>query len=656
MALIKHEIIYRANIASLGPFAASFECSALADGNIIAVYFDAEGVSGFSGDWFFGLQVAGTDVLLTTDRPQITSGDTHVEKTGLSIPVNFRDALTPTVDEKGLGSITGPVKVIIVVDDGGGELSDTIHAATSKATPVDADEAGFWDSVSGLLRKATFLQIWTNYFKPKADVLYATPADVNAAINGNSWKKAVRAATAVAGTLASSFENGDAIDGVTLATGDRILIKDQAAPAENGIYVVAASGAPARAADADSGAELVNASVYVSEGTTNADKQFVCTTNAPITINVTGLTFTVFSSGGGGALDDLTDVAITSILEGQVIVKGSGSDYVNSDLIGDGTAGREGFWNDRTSHRSWLGDINANGNDTHLFADDVDELIHSSKLIQYETLLTPSDDKDLVHKKYIDDALTGAGVGTVWRDGSGVPSNALGINGDYYLDTDTGDIYKKAAGAYSSVGNLTGPIGPDGPQGDDGDAGPQGDPGDNGINGIGVVAGGTTGQYLRKASGTDYDMDWAGPPSLTGTGCRITKSGNQSTTTSVWATLTWDTEVNDDANYHSTVTNTSRLTIPANGWYIIAGSIRFAANNTGTRFVRLTKNGSASVHIAGCTSPAVQTFQTVLSISTIVKAVAGDYFEVEVFQNSGGSLNVETGSVSETQMAIGPLG
>lgn len=50
--------------------------------------------------------------------------------------------------------------------------------------------------------------------------------------------------------------------------------------------------------------------------------------------------------------------------------------------------------------------------------------------------------------------------GSVWRNGSGVPSNGLGINGDYYLDEDTGDVYLKAAGAYSLVANIKGPTGP----------------------------------------------------------------------------------------------------------------------------------------------------------------------------------------------------
>lgn len=111
-------------------------------------------------------------------------------------------------------------------------------------------------------------------------------------INTGTNKTAVRAATTANGTLATAFENGDAIDGVTLATGNRILLKNQTTGAENGIYTVNASGAPTRATDADISAEVKGGlSVWVNEGTTNADTRWVLTTNDPITVGTTALTF-----------------------------------------------------------------------------------------------------------------------------------------------------------------------------------------------------------------------------------------------------------------------------------------------------------------------------------------------------------------------------
>jgi hypothetical protein len=154
---------------------------------------------------------------------------------------------------------------------------------------------------------------------------------VDAKLAGLSWKQAVRAATTMAGTLASSFENGDVIDGVTLATGDRILIKNQASGSENGIYVVAASGAPARASDADSGAELVNASVYASEGTVNADTQWTCSTNAPITPGVTSLAFAQFISSSYN--DEAAQDAVGGIMSGTGLATSTYDDGANTIVI-----------------------------------------------------------------------------------------------------------------------------------------------------------------------------------------------------------------------------------------------------------------------------------------------------------------------------------
>ncbi len=112
-----------------------------------------------------------------------------------------------------------------------------------------------------------------------------------------SYKSPVRVATTVAGTLASSFENGDTVDGIVLATGDRILIKNQVAAADNGIYVVAASGAPARASDFDSWTEIPGSVVGVLVGTANADTAWLCTSDSGGTIGSTTINFTQFGAG-----------------------------------------------------------------------------------------------------------------------------------------------------------------------------------------------------------------------------------------------------------------------------------------------------------------------------------------------------------------------
>ena len=112
-------------------------------------------------------------------------------------------------------------------------------------------------------------------------------------------KNSVRVATTANGTLASAFANSSTVDGVTLATNDRILIKDQSTGSENGIYTVNASGAPTRATDFDSNSEVTGgAFFFAEEGTTNADNGFVLTNDGAITVGTTALTFTQFSGAG----------------------------------------------------------------------------------------------------------------------------------------------------------------------------------------------------------------------------------------------------------------------------------------------------------------------------------------------------------------------
>ena len=109
----------------------------------------------------------------------------------------------------------------------------------------------------------------------------ATKLYVDNLVQGLSYKNEVRVATTANGALATVYENGDVIDGITLATGDRILIKNQTTQSENGIYTVNASGAPTRAVDADSSTDLNNATVFITDGTVGSGLQYTQTTKNP---------------------------------------------------------------------------------------------------------------------------------------------------------------------------------------------------------------------------------------------------------------------------------------------------------------------------------------------------------------------------------------
>lgn len=127
-----------------------------------------------------------------------------------------------------------------------------------------------------------------------------TKQQLDAIVSGLDVKASCRAATTGTITIASP---GATIDGITLAAGERVLVKDQTpggANAANGIYVWNGAAVPmTRAPDADSSAEVTaGLFTFVSEGTANADSGWYLQTNNPITLGTTPLQFVQFSGAG----------------------------------------------------------------------------------------------------------------------------------------------------------------------------------------------------------------------------------------------------------------------------------------------------------------------------------------------------------------------
>lgn len=171
----------------------------------------------------------------------------------------------------------------------------------------------------------------------------ATKKYVDDLVNGLSWLPASRVATTTNGTLATAFANGQSVDGVTLATNDIILLKDQTTASENGQYVVQASGAPVRTSALPTGSNAASRATFVQEGTANADTGWVCTNDTgSAVVGTDDLSFAQFSSPGeliGGNGIDKTGLTISADVDGTSLINTGGTgDQIAIKALGVDTA------------------------------------------------------------------------------------------------------------------------------------------------------------------------------------------------------------------------------------------------------------------------------------------------------------------------------
>ena len=140
-------------------------------------------------------------------------------------------------------------------------------------------------------------QTITNLADPVNTQDAATRGFVEATSQGLDVKDSCVAATTANITISTALNNGDTLDGVTLSTNDRVLVKDQSTASENGIYIVGSS--PARASDLAAGADAAGMFTFVEQGSVNADNGFVCTSNkGSAVVGTNNLTFAQFSGAG----------------------------------------------------------------------------------------------------------------------------------------------------------------------------------------------------------------------------------------------------------------------------------------------------------------------------------------------------------------------
>ena len=193
-------------------------------------------------------------------------------------------------------------------------------------------------------------QTITNVADPVNAQDCATRGFVEATAQGLDVKDSCVAATTANITISTALNNGDTLDGVSLSTNDRVLVKDQSTASQNGIYVVGSS--PARAADLAAGADAAGFFTFVEQGTVNADNGFVCTSNkGSAVVGTNNLTIAQFSGAGqiivGDGMDksgntisvDLKANGGLVIESTEIAVKLDASSITGTLAVGDGGTG-----------------------------------------------------------------------------------------------------------------------------------------------------------------------------------------------------------------------------------------------------------------------------------------------------------------------------
>ena len=258
---------------------------------------------GYNGAWTAFASGSGVTSIATgtglTGGPITSTGTISIDVTGVTAATYGSSSVVPVIAVNAQGQITSATNT-------------TINAVTLTTGTISTTPSGSTD--------------------------IANKSYVDTVAQGLDTKASV-----VAGTTANITLSGtQTVDGVVLVATDRVLVKNQTASADNGLYLCAA-GAWTRTTDMNTWAQVPGAYVFVEQGTTLADTGWVCTSDAGGTIGVTAMTWAQFSGAGSGVSSitfGSTGLTPSTATNGAITVAGTlavanGGTNITSYAVGD---------------------------------------------------------------------------------------------------------------------------------------------------------------------------------------------------------------------------------------------------------------------------------------------------------------------------------
>ncbi len=441
---------------------------------------------------------------------------------------------------------------------------------------------------------------------------------------GAATREAVVAASTANGALATDFENGDVLDGVTLVTGDRILLKDQTAGAENGPYTVEATGTPTRATDFDVSAEAIRGATFtVIGGTANANTFWMHTTVGAVTLGSTSLVFTQVGGGGGGTFLSLTDVD-PSTYSGQAakaVIVNAGEDGLEFGVASGGGGG---------TGQPFKGAL------VKLAADEL--------TADYSTPTAIPFDAEIYDVGEWHDNVTNNSRLTVPAGVTKIQAVAT-VNIGALLAADFAQFFMRKNGDSAIIGLPRLRTKPDDTA--------------NFMNVTSGVMEVVEGDYFEIFLSTESDASITivsgntffsikaietTAPATTPRGALAHKVADETANYSTQTAIPWDKEVYDTDAIHDLVTLNTRMTVPAGASKVQLHGTVLVTGATSGEFANLylTKNGvQTSVGLSGQTVEVTGTTFSLSITSPPLDVVGGDYFELELEIETDASITLD---------------